>query len=78
MELVTSLNGQVEGDLSKRLALLYDYIIRKLEEAHREQALGPLDEAEILLKNLHEGWKQLAASDKPEASRGEAGANQLA
>lgn len=60
VELLSSLNAQVELDLARRLTLLYDYILRKLEEGHREQNAQPLDEAEQLLRNLYEGWKQLS------------------
>jgi flagellar secretion chaperone FliS len=59
VELLNSLNSQVDQDLARRLTLLYDYVLRKLEEGHREQSAGPLDEAEQLLRNLHEGWKVL-------------------
>ncbi len=78
MELLSSLNGQVEGDLSKRLALLYDYILRKLEDGHREQAREPFDEAETLLRNLHEGWRQLAAAERPEGANVDKHADQIA
>jgi flagellar protein FliS len=65
VELLSSLNAQVDQDLARRLTLLYDYILRKLEEGHREQAAGPLDEAEQLLRNLHEGWRQLSGQMAP-------------
>lgn len=67
-ELLSSLNAQVDQDLARRLTLLYDYILRKLEEGHREQNPQPLDEAEQLLRNLHEGWKQLSLQMAPQSS----------
>ncbi len=60
VELLSSLNAQVDQDLARRLTLLYDYILRKLEEGHREQTASPLEEAEQLLRNLHDGWRQLS------------------
>lgn len=65
VELLSSLNAQVDQDLARRLTLLYDYILRKLEEGHREQATSPLDEAEQLLRNLYEGWRQLSSQMAP-------------
>ncbi len=74
VELLNSLNAQVDQDLARRLTLLYDYVLRKLEEGHREQSTAPLDEAEQLLRNLHEGWKQLC---QPNASGAVETAGQL-
>lgn len=65
VELLSSLNAQVDQDLARRLTLLYDYILRKLEEGHREQEATPLEEAEQLLRNLHEGWRQLSGQMAP-------------
>lgn len=65
LELLSSLNAQVDPDLARRLTLLYDYILRKLEEGHREQQSAPLEEAEQLLRNLHDGWRQLSSQMAP-------------
>lgn len=65
VELISSLNAQVDPDLARRLTLLYDYILRKLEEAHRDQSAPPLEEAEQLLRNLHEAWRQLKSQLHP-------------
>ncbi len=59
-ELVNSLNGEADRELAKRLTLLYDYVLQKLEDAHREQQSSPLAEAEQILRNLQEGWQQIA------------------
>lgn len=63
LELLNSLNGSVDADLSRRLALLYDYMLRKLEEGHREQSPAAFSEVEQLLRNLQESWKELAQEE---------------
>ncbi|GAB4404403.1 MAG: hypothetical protein OHK0021_16880 [Bryobacter sp.] len=63
VELLNSLNGQVDADLARRLALLYDYMLRKLEEGHREQRPEPFEEVESLLKNLQEAWQDLVKAE---------------
>lgn len=55
-ELSRSLDHQAGGDLSVRLAALYEYIGRRLQEANFEQTDDGLSEAERLLRALHEGW----------------------
>jgi flagellar protein FliS len=55
-ELATSLNHERGGDLSRRLALLYDYMQRKLLEANIQQIDAPLAEVLGLLSTLSEAW----------------------
>lgn len=55
-ELSRSLDHQAGGELSARLAALYDYIARRVQEANFEQTDGGLAEAESLLRTLQEGW----------------------
>jgi flagellar protein FliS len=62
-ELSRSLNFEAGGDLSSRLAALYDYMQRRLIEANGKQIEAPLEEVENLLSTLSESWKELAASE---------------
>lgn len=55
-ELARSLDHQRGGDLSRKLADLYDYLQRRLLAANVEQSAAPLDEVERLLNVLLEGW----------------------
>lgn len=60
-ELSRSLNHTAGGDLSSRLASLYDYMQRTLLEANFSQTDGGLEESEKLLKTMAEAWRELAA-----------------
>lgn len=55
-ELSRSLDHSAGGELSARLAGLYDYIACRVLEANFEQSDPGLAEAESLLRTLHEGW----------------------
>jgi flagellar protein FliS len=61
-ELSRSLDHQAGGELSTRLAALYEYIGRRIQEANFEQTDGGLAEAEGLLRTLHQGWSGALAS----------------
>ncbi len=56
-ELAVSLDHQRGGNISRRLAALYDYILQRLNEANFQQDEGPLAEVGALLATLLEGWK---------------------
>ena len=64
-ELAGTLDHQQGGDLSARLALLYDYMQRRLLQANMEQSDGPLAEVLTLLATLSEGWDGLKAAAQP-------------
>ena len=74
IELATSLDHERGGDISQRLALLYDYIQRRLLQANMQQSDGPLEDVLGLLTTLSEAWagvrasqeKPVTASPKPE------------
>ena len=55
-ELIGSLNHEAGGDLSRQLLALYDYMMRLVIDANRQQADAPLAEASSLLRTLQEGW----------------------
>ena len=55
-ELVSSLDHERGGEISQRLAQLYDYILRRLITANLEQSDAQLEEVHGLLVTLSEGW----------------------
>lgn len=57
-ELALSLNHEAGGELSRNLAELYDYMQRRLLEAHLRQSDEALAEVARLLTTLLEGWNQ--------------------
>ena len=56
IELATSLDHERGGEISERLALLYDYMQRRLLEANMEQSDAPLADVLGLLSTLSEAW----------------------
>jgi flagellar secretion chaperone FliS len=55
-ELSGCLNHEAGGDLSRKLAGLYGYVVRLLIQANLKQSEAPLIEAEGLLSTLAEAW----------------------
>jgi flagellar protein FliS len=64
-ELTLSLDHQRGGDLSTRLAQLYDYMLRRLLEANFRQIDEPLAEVLGLLATLGEAWDGIQEQNKP-------------
>src|ERR1039457_5422008 len=56
IELATSLDHERGEEISRRLALLYDYTQRRLLEAKMQQSDPPLADVLGLLSTLSEGW----------------------
>lgn len=59
-ELLGSLDFEVGGELASRLASLYTYFLKELDEASRllqSQRLGPIIE---MVSSLHESWSEAA------------------
>ncbi len=54
------LDHQVGGDLSKNLDSLYEYMMRRLIEANRENDATKLDEVANLLREIKSGWDAIA------------------
>jgi len=67
IELTTSLDHERGGEISQRLAQLYDYILRRLTEANFQQADAPLAEVLGLLSTLSEAWAGLKPVEKAAA-----------
>ena len=56
IELATALDHERGGEISQRLALLYDYMQRRLLEANMRQSDAPLADVLGLLSTLSEAW----------------------
>ena len=56
IELAGSLDHAQGGEISRKLAQLYDYMTRKLIEANCQQSDAPLAEVLGLLSTLSEAW----------------------
>jgi len=59
-ELASSLDHAQGGELSERLAALYDYMQRRLIDANIQQADAPLAEVQQILGTLDEAWSSVA------------------
>jgi flagellar protein FliS len=55
-ELTIALDHKRGGEISRRLAELYDYMMRRLNQANFEQSEAPLAEVLGLLATLTEAW----------------------
>jgi flagellar secretion chaperone FliS len=70
IELATSLDHERGGEISRRLALLYDYMLRRLLEANMQQSDAPLADVLGLLSTLSEAWAGVRKPDEqPTAAR---------
>ena len=54
--LMTALDMEQGGDISKNLLSLYDYMLTKLVEANMSDMTENLDEVSTLLKEIKDGW----------------------
>jgi flagellar secretion chaperone FliS len=68
-ELNRSLDHQRGGDLSRQLARVYGYMMRRLIEANRRQSDEPLAEVLGLLATLAEGWDALKSATGPDVPK---------
>jgi flagellar protein FliS len=66
-ELRTSLDFEGGGQVSRRLAQLYDYMLWRLVDANYHQTAGPLDEVLGVLTTLSEAWNGIRAEPQPAA-----------
>ncbi len=64
IELATSLDHERGGEISQRLALLYDYMQRRLLEANMQQSDAPLADVLGLLSTLSEAWAGIRKTDE--------------
>lgn len=66
VELAASLDHERGGEVSQRLASLYDYMVRKLVEANIRKSDAILAEVLGLMATLLEGWDGVKAQTQPE------------
>jgi flagellar protein FliS len=66
LELGGSLDKERGGDLSRRLAELYDYLVRRLMEANLAASEAPLAEVQSLLSTLAEAWREVSPRGRHE------------
>jgi len=64
-ELSSSLNHDQGGELSARLAALYDYMQRRVIEGNEQQIDAPFAEVEQLLGTLGEAWFNIDVKEAP-------------
>ena len=65
LELTASLDHNRGGEISVRLAQLYDYMQARLMEANLQQADAPMAEVLGLLATLSEAWKTVESETRP-------------
>ena len=68
IELAVSLDHERGGEISRRLALLYDYMHRRLLEANMRQSDEPLADVLGLLSTLSEGWEGIRTPESAPVS----------
>jgi len=66
IQLTTALDHERGGEISRRLAALYQYMLTRLHEANFQQRDEPLAEVLSLLATLAEGWEGVRPAAKPE------------
>lgn len=64
-ELALAINYEAGGELARNLAELYDYMQRRLIEAHVHQSDPPLAEVASLLATVAEGWNRCRPEPEP-------------
>jgi len=69
--LKVSLNMEVGGDLSEKLAALYDYMCSRLLYANLHNNQAALDEVGHLLSELKSAWGQIGESPEAKNARTE-------
>ncbi|HNY40974.1 MAG TPA: flagellar export chaperone FliS [Bryobacteraceae bacterium] len=67
-ELCRNLDYERGGEIARRLAALYDYLIYRLNEANMHQTEAPLAEVSALLVPLIEVWSEMEIARLPDAA----------
>ncbi|EOC1347870.1 flagellar export chaperone FliS [Cronobacter turicensis] len=57
--LKAGLNMDIGGDLPQNLALLYEYMVRRLLHANLRNDVDAINEVETLMTNIADAWKQI-------------------
>ena len=71
LELRSTLNFDVGGDIARSLELLYAFISQRLIQASSPGIVDPLKEALAILVTLNEGWEQAIANLRKEKTKTE-------
>jgi flagellar biosynthetic protein FliS len=58
------------GEVPKNLSLLYDYLMRRLQEVHTSLDLGTLDECKSILAAISEGFTEAYRTEEKDSHRG--------
>ena len=64
------LNGSLDmslGEIPRSLSLLYDYLVRRLQEVHATLDVGTLDECKSILATISEGFAEAYRTQKRRA-----------
>jgi flagellar protein FliS len=78
IELSSALDHKRGGEISQRLAQLYDYMLRRLLEANIQQSDAPLSETLSLLSTLSEAWEGVRPAVAMQAAHAESPWSQAA
>ena len=65
-ELLSTLDFEVGGDLSRSLEALYRFMMDQLMEAHLGNKVKPIEDVLLLLSTLKEGWEGAVAQARKE------------
>lgn len=74
IELLAGLRPDVDADLCDRYAQLYNFCLRRLNEANFRHDVGAVDDALAVLKHLRETWVEVLeriAEDRAAAAKAE-------
>lgn len=58
--LLAALDEEKGGDVAVKLASLYDYIVRLLLQANRNNSIENLNQAESLLESVASAWREIS------------------
>lgn len=58
-ELRANLDHNAGGDIAKNLDRLYEYYVRRLQEANLRKDEAPVIEVEALVRTLRDGWAEM-------------------
>ncbi len=74
-ELSSSLNMEVDSEISKNLRRLYDFVLDRLFNANRKNDMKAFDEAERVLDMLRNAWKEMERNISTSANNSRAQTN---
>jgi flagellar protein FliS len=63
-ELRSNLDHSAGGELSATLDRLYDYYLRRLQEANLRKDEAPIIEVESLVRSLRDGWAEMLSNQE--------------